>query len=81
MLYAIELLKDHAVVESMLRKLCREWDRLITSVLFASREIPNDPLKFSPFELLYGRKARGPLSILHELWTNDKLDSEIKNKH
>lgn len=56
----------HAVVESMLRKLCRKWGRLITSVLFASRELPNDPLKFSPFELLYGRRVRGPLPILYE---------------
>ncbi|XP_063597903.1 uncharacterized protein LOC134774421 [Penaeus indicus] len=75
----------HAVLKSMLRKLCteqpREWDRLIPSVLFAYREIPNDTLKFSPFELLYGRKVRGPLSILYELWTNDQLDSETKNTY
>lgn len=74
----------HAVLKSMLRKLCseqpREWNRLIPSILFAYREIPNDTLKFSPFELLCGRK-RGPLSILYEFWTNDELDSETKNTY
>jgi len=73
----------HAVLKSMLRKLCIEqphdWDRYIPSVLFAYREIPNDTLKFSPFELLYGRKVRGPLTVLHELWTNENLDSDVKS--
>ncbi|XP_042886053.1 uncharacterized protein LOC122262167 [Penaeus japonicus] len=75
----------HAVLKSMLKKLCvdqpHEWDRLIPSVLFAYREIPNDTLKFSPFELVYGRKVRGPLSILYELWTHEDLDNETKNTY
>ncbi|XP_037779144.1 uncharacterized protein LOC119575564 [Penaeus monodon] len=75
----------HAVLKSMLKKLCIEqpqnWDRYIPSVLFAYREIPNDTLKFSPFELLYGRRVRGPLTILYELWTNDNLDSNVKNAY
>ena len=75
----------HAVLKSMLKKLCTEhpqdWDRYMPSVLFAYREIPNDTLKFSPFELLYGRKVRGPLTILHELWTNEDLDSDVKNTY
>ena len=75
----------HAVLKSMLKKLCmdkpKEWDRYIPSVLFAYREIPNDTLRFSPFELLYGRKARGPLSVLHDLWTNDDLDEEVKSTY
>ncbi|XP_063586494.1 uncharacterized protein LOC134763893 [Penaeus indicus] len=75
----------HAVLKSMLKKLCGErphdWDRYIPSVLFAYREVPNDTLKFSPFELLYGRKVRGPLSILHDLWTRDDLNDEIKSTY
>ncbi|XP_063590528.1 uncharacterized protein LOC134767457 [Penaeus indicus] len=59
----------HAVLKAMLKKLCSErphdWDRYIPSVLFAYREIPHDTLKFSPFELLYGRKIKtiGSISI------------------
>ncbi|XP_037804895.1 uncharacterized protein LOC119599226 [Penaeus monodon] len=75
----------HAVLKSMLKKLCGErpqdWDRYIPSVLFAYREVPNDTLKFSPFELLYGRKVRGPLSILHDLWTRDDINEETKSTY
>lgn len=48
-------------------------------MLFAHREIPNDSLKFSSFELLYTRRARDPLSILHKLWTKNQLYDELKN--
>ncbi|XP_063587863.1 uncharacterized protein LOC134765248 [Penaeus indicus] len=75
----------HAVLKSMLKKLCiekpRDWDRYIPSVLFAYREIPNDTLGFSPFELLYGRQVRGPLSILHDLWTNSCLEDDVKTTY
>lgn len=75
----------NGVLKSMIKKLCvdhpRDWDRYIPAALFAYREIPNDSLKFSPFELLYGRQVRGPLSILHELWTNNSIDSEVKTTY
>ncbi|XP_063603234.1 uncharacterized protein LOC134779162 [Penaeus indicus] len=75
----------NGVLKSMIKKLCadhpRDWDRFIPAALFAYREIPNDSLKFSPFELLYGRQVRGPLTILHELWTNDSIDSEVKTTY
>ncbi|XP_037803935.1 uncharacterized protein LOC119598356 [Penaeus monodon] len=75
----------HAVLKSMLKKLCGErpqdWDHYIPSVLFAYSEVPNDTLKFSPFELLYGRKVRGPLSILHDLWTRDDINEETKSTY
>ncbi|XP_047481664.1 uncharacterized protein LOC125034066 [Penaeus chinensis] len=52
----------NGVLKSMIKKLCvdhpKDWDRYIPAALFAYREIPNDSLKFSPFELLYGRQIR-----------------------
>ena len=75
----------HAVLKAMLKKLCldkpSDWHRYLPSVLFAYREIPNDTLKFSPFELLYGHRVRGPLSILHDLWTNTDLSDEVKTTY
>ena len=75
----------NGVLKSMLKKVCvdnpTDWDRYIPVVLFAYREIPNDSLKFSPFELLYGRNVRGPLSILHELMTNSSIDEEVKTTY
>jgi len=56
------MLKAYAVVEPKL------WDKYLIYVLFAYREVPNETTGFSPFELLYGRNVRGPLSILKEQW-------------
>lgn len=43
-----------------------EWDTLLSYILFAYREGPQDSTGFSPFELLYGRYVRGPLSLIRE---------------
>ena len=60
----------------ILKRLCTErpkdWDRYIPAVLFSYREVPQSSTGFSPFELLYGRDVRGPMSILKQLWTKDK---------
>jgi len=57
----------------MLRKLVskedKNRDRLLPYLLFAYREVPqSSSTGFSPFELLYGRKVRGPLDVLREEW-------------
>lgn len=74
-----------ALLSRWLRKACtdhpEDWDRYIPAVLSAYREIPKDSLKFSPFELLYGHNVRGPLTILHELLTNEKLDQDLRNSY
>ncbi len=36
---------------------------------------------FSPFQLLYGRTVRGPLTILRELWTKELDQTEIKTTY
>ena len=59
-------------LKAMLRKLVnkegKNWDRMLPYVLFAYREVPQSSTEFSPFELLYGREARGPLDVLREEW-------------
>ena len=42
-----------------------DLDIYIPARLFAYREVPQDSLTFSPFELLYGQTVRGPISILN----------------
>ena len=66
----------------MLRRIAqdqpREWDRFIEPLLFAYREAPLDSLGgFSPFEVLYGRVIRGPMSIFREVWAQEDVDDEV----
>ena len=77
--------KFNGTLKSMLKKMCREcprdWDRYISPLLFAYREAPQASLGFSPFELLYGRTVRGPMTILRELWTSEDTDPEVKTTY
>ena len=74
--------KYNGTIKSMLRHLCqeqpREWDRFLPALLFAIREVPQESLKFSPFELLFGRTVRGPMQILKELWTKEEHSDETR---
>ncbi|XP_050703984.1 uncharacterized protein LOC126989430 isoform X2 [Eriocheir sinensis] len=73
----------HSTLKASLRKLCsdkpREWHRYLPAVLFALREMPSDRTGFSAFELLYGRTVRGPLSILRDLWEDNKLTTDDRS--
>ena len=70
-------------LKSFLRKVTQDspqdWDRKITAALFAFRELPNETTQLSPFELVYGRQMRGPLSILKQVFTNDSEETVYKN--
>ncbi|XP_071944659.1 uncharacterized protein [Antedon mediterranea] len=63
----------NGTLKAMIRKFVqddpREWDKLLPYLLFAYREVPQESTGFSPFELLYGWKVRGPLDIMKEMWT------------
>lgn len=58
-----------------------DWDRCIVPLLFAYREVPQESLGYSPFELLYGRNVRGPMTILKELWTQEAITPEVKRTY
>ena len=75
----------NGVLKSMLKKMCQErpkdWDRYLPAVLFAYREVPQASTGFSPFELLYGRKIRGPMDILQELWAGTNAEADVHNAY
>ena len=60
--------RSHATLKQMLGRMCAErpkdWDRYLPALLFAVREVPQESLGFSLFELLYERNVRGPMAIL-----------------
>ena len=68
----------HAMLKGVLLTMCAErpndWEKYLPALLFAVREIPQESLGFSPFELLYGRNVRGPMQILRELWSVEETD-------
>lgn len=65
----------------MLRKTCpvaRDWDQWLPYLCFAYRDAPHSATGFSPFELLFGRDVRGPLSLVKEQWdAKEKLPQSI----
>ncbi|KAJ8027088.1 hypothetical protein HOLleu_32126 [Holothuria leucospilota] len=75
----------NGTLKRMLRKMCSErpadWDRYLPALLFAYREAPQESLGFAPFELLYGRMLRGPLTILKEVWSGEKIEEEVKSTY
>lgn len=60
----------HSTLKSMLRAYCREfekdWDEGVPLVLFAAREVVQESLGFSPNELVFGHRIRGPMDLLKE---------------
>ena len=77
--------KFNGTMKSMLKRLFseqpRQWHCYINPLLFAYREVPQESTGFSPFELLYGRAARGPMTILKQLWTKEVEEPEVKNSY
>ncbi|XP_040075237.1 uncharacterized protein LOC120847507 [Ixodes scapularis] len=75
----------NGTIKQMIKRMCQEkprcWDRYLNPLFFAYREVPQSSLGFSPFELLYGRHVRGPMTVLKELWTNESIDPETKTTY
>ena len=71
----------NGTLKSMLRKFVadsqNDWDTYLPHVLFAYREVPQESTGFSPFQLLYGRRVRGPLDVLRECWTEGEQDGQV----
>ncbi len=75
----------NGTLKLMLKRLCAErpkdWDKYLGPALFAYREVPQESVCFSPFELVYGWSVRGPMTILKELWTNEISDPDVRSTY
>lgn len=75
----------NGTMKMMLKRLCaerpRDWDKYLGPALFAYREVPQESIAFSPFELMYGWPVRGPMTILKELWTKEISDPEVRSTY
>ncbi|KAJ8030959.1 hypothetical protein HOLleu_27522 [Holothuria leucospilota] len=77
--------KFNGTLKQMLRRMCherpRDWNRYLPALLFAYREVPQESTGHSPFQLMFGRSVRGPLSILRELWTGEGIEEEVRSTY
>jgi len=55
------------------------WDTALPWVLFAYREVPDETLGCSPFELMFGRTVPGPLHLVKLLGCK-RLSSAVRSK-
>ena len=70
-------------IEGILKKFLadhsRDWDQLINLLLFALRETPNESTKYSPAQLVFGRKLRGLMAVAREIWERgDPMEGRLK---
>ena len=75
----------NGALKSMIRKFTainqKDWDEYLPYLLFAYREVPQESTGFSPFELLYGRRVRGPLDVPKEAWVGYEGEKENTSIH
>ncbi|XP_076040903.1 uncharacterized protein LOC143025315 [Oratosquilla oratoria] len=66
----------HQTLKRILRTFCletgRDWDEGVDLLLFAIRDSVQESLGYSPFQLVYGHEARGPLKVLKESWISNE---------
>ncbi|CAC5366153.1 unnamed protein product [Mytilus coruscus] len=77
--------KFNGTMKLMLKRLCakrpRDWDKYLGPALFAFREVAQESVLFSPFELEYGWPVRGPMTFLKELWTREITDPDVRSTY
>ena len=67
----------HGTLGAMLTKAARagqDWVGQIPFALFALRAAPNRDTLYSPYELVYGRRVRTPLDIVHQGWVEIEFE-------
>lgn len=63
------LKRFHATLKTMLRKTCqaaKQWDHYLPYLCSAYRDMVHATTGFSPFQLVFGRDVRGPLTLFKE---------------
>ena len=58
-----------------------DWDSYIPALLFSYRYVAQASLGFSPFELVYGRSVRGPLSVLRYIWADEDINEQTRTTY
>ena len=71
----------HQTLKSMIKKYCLNnisaWAKNLPFLLFAIRSAPNDSLGFSPFELVFGHRVRGPLEVFRDVLEGNDTENNL----
>ena len=71
----------HSTLKTMMKAFCLEhtedWDEGVPLLLFAARDVAQESLGYSPFEMVFGHRVRGPLSLLSAQWINSDVNINI----
>jgi hypothetical protein len=59
----------------------RNWDNLVPILQMALNDTVCETTGLTPTEILYGRRLRGPLTVLHEIWVNGEPELPGPNKN
>ena len=69
------------MIQKMAAEKPSDWDRYIPALLFSYREVAQASLGFLPFELVYGRSVRGPMSVLRDIWADEDINEQTKTTY
>ena len=69
------------MIQKMAAEKPSDWDRYIPALLFSYREVAQASLVFSPFELVYERSVRGPMSVLRDIWADEDINEQTKTTY
>ena len=71
----------HQTLKGMLRTYClesgRDWADAVPWLLFASREVTQESLGFSPADLVFGHTPRGPLAVLKDQFLSESPVKDV----
>lgn len=68
------------MIMKFLQKVQNSWDKLIPVLQSAINNTRSESTGMAPNELIFGRRIRGPMEILREVWIGDDIESDKQCK-
>jgi hypothetical protein len=56
----------------------RDWEEGLPWLLLAAREVCQESTGFSPNDLVFGHRVRGPLAVLRDEWYTEEPPSNLR---
>lgn len=70
--------RHHQTLKNVLQAFCleneKDWDEAVLCGMFTGSEAPTEALGFSPNQLVFGYRVRGPLDVVRAAWCGEVED-------